>query len=352
MNRQKEHGKERRTQEGTDTYDFMVEASNDGAMVADCDGTIVYGNGKLAEMLRLPSERIIGANLYDFFLREDREKLESTLIQGKRGGDREEFTLVTGEKETLPVYVSGTRVTKGATGALCLVIADVADAGAIAREDAREEGETAGQEEPGRAVHDRMEELAAANDELKKRIGEREQAEARLRRSEEYFRVVAETSPGLLMAVREDGTIAYAGGASLKAILGCTPKACMGTDFFDLVHPDYRAHVRDRLKSLVRMGGHTASIETSLRSRDGGARMVEITARNLLHDPAVACIVIDGRDITERKQAEEKLRRSHDKLESRVTERTAELRRTVERLDREIKAHKESEEERLRLAAP
>jgi PAS domain S-box-containing protein len=339
MDRQKEHGKEHRTREETDVYDFMVEAGNDGAVVAGCDGTIVYGNGRLAEMLHLPSERIIGANLYDFFLTEDREKLESTLTRGKSGRDREEFTLVTGEKETLPVYVSGTRVTKGATGALCLVIADVGRVGTSDREEA--EG----------PVQERVRDLAAANDELKRKIGEREQAEARVRRREEYFRVLAETSPGLLMVVGENGTITYAGGVSLKAVLGCTPKACLGTDFFDLVHPDYRASLRDRLKDLARWNGQTASIETSLRSRDGGARTIEITARNLLHDPSVAGIVINGRDITERKQAEEKLRRSHDRLESRVAERTVELRKAVERLDREIKAHKESEEERLRLAA-
>ena len=68
------------------------------------------------------------------------------------------------------------------------------------------------------------------------------------------------------------------------------------------------------------------SLEASLKRKDGGWRTVEMISRNLLHDAKVAGIVVNGRDVTERKQMEEKLRRVHDELERRVEERTAELR--------------------------
>ena len=99
-----------------------------------------------------------------------------------------------------------------------------------------------------------------------------------------------------------------------------------------------------------RIPGFTMSLEASLKRKDGGWRTVEMIGRNLLHDAKVAGIVVNGRDVTERKQMEEKLRRVHDELEKRVEERTAELRTAYERLEVEIREHKQAEEERMRLA--
>jgi PAS domain S-box-containing protein len=192
-------------------------------------------------------------------------------------------------------------------------------------------------------------EPTAANERLKKEARERGQTERDLREREEHFRLLIENAPDMVMVLKADGSVAYA-GLSLKRVLGYGPRSVIGRNFLDLVHPSVRQAVRERLVEAGRMPGSTMSIEASLKRKDGGWRTVEMIGRNLLHDAKVAGIVINGRDITERKQMDEKQRRVHDELERRVEERTAELRLAYERLEVEIREHKQAEEERIRLA--
>jgi PAS domain S-box-containing protein len=194
-------------------------------------------------------------------------------------------------------------------------------------------------------------EPSSAGDQSREKTVQSDKTETRLRRDEEYLGILMESGPAMVMVIKEDGTIAYAAGASLKSTLGRTARACVGENFFGLVHPEHRERVRDQILSTTRAPGRTVPVEASMRNKDGGWRIVELTARNLLRDPRVSGIVVDGRDITERKQTEEKLRRSHESLEAKIAARTTELQKALERLDNEIKAHKESEEERLRLSA-
>src|SRR5207237_7838357 len=63
-----------------------------------------------------------------------------------------------------------------------------------------------------------------------------------------------------------------------------------------------------------RMAGKTATGEHLLRHRDGSWRWMEVTATNLLHEPSVAAVVINLRDITERKLAEAERARLETRL--------------------------------------
>lgn len=169
------------------------------------------------------------------------------------------------------------------------------------------------------------------------------------RESEELFRLLIENALDMVMVLKDDVTIVYA-GPSFERILGYRPKDLVNSSFLDLVDKKDRDRVRDRFAQASKIPGHTLSLEASVRRKDGIWRVIEMIGRNLLHDPKVAGIVVNGRDITERKQKEEKLRWAHDELERRVRERTSELRGAYERLEKEIREHKQSEEERARLA--
>jgi PAS domain S-box-containing protein len=104
-----------------------------------------------------------------------------------------------------------------------------------------------------------------------------------------------------------------------------------------LVHPDDRPRADEANESVAR-GEPTYEAEFRLRHKDG--RYVHVLSRGfpVRREPGGPVVRIVGThfDLTERKEAEALLRRSHEELEVRVRERTAELARANESLRAEM----------------
>lgn len=79
-----------------------------------------------------------------------------------------------------------------------------------------------------------------------------------------------------------------------------------------------------------------------------GMRCLDVAYYPYCRDGVVTHAVVVSHDITERKQAEEELRKAHDELEKRVAERTAEIAKANEELRNEIAERKRAEEELTR----
>jgi PleD family two-component response regulator len=77
---------------------------------------------------------------------------------------------------------------------------------------------------------------------------------------------------------------------------------------FDLIHPDDQARVRNVFADLLSRPAGSIMIECRMLHRDGIHRSVEAVCTNLLHEPNVRGIVVNFRDITERKRSEQVLR--------------------------------------------
>ena len=91
------------------------------------------------------------------------------------------------------------------------------------------------------------------------------------------------------------------------ASLGTDPGELEGTRFIDLVHQDDKTRVLSFLTSAGDGEGNTGLLEFRLRHRDGTYLATETLRTSLLHDPNVRGIVLNTRDITERKQFERQL---------------------------------------------
>lgn len=321
----------------------VVESMREAAVVARGDGTIIFGNAGFAQMVRLPQEKILGSKVFDFLPFEERARFESIFGGYGNNTGKGEFSIITGNGNLLPVHLSGNKVRAGDAEIVCLVMTDI-----TVRKRA-EETLRSSHEELENSVAERNRELTDANERLKREAREREQAEKSLKESEEYFRLLIENASDMIVVLKEDGSVSYA-GPSVRRVLGYSSKEFLHRNFLDLVVGTDRERVRDRFAQASRIPGYTISLETSVQRKDGGWRTIEIMGRNLLHDSKVVGIVVNGRDITERKHMEEELRRAHDELEARVEERTSELRKAYERLEVEIREHKQAEEERARLA--
>jgi PAS domain S-box-containing protein len=150
-------------------------------------------------------------------------------------------------------------------------------------------------------------------------ITERRQTEEALRDSEARFRTLADaTFEGI--AITEHGRIVDANEQLLRIIGGTRPEL-IGQEVASLIAPEDR----DRVMASI-LGGLESHIEQRMFRRDGTPIIVETHGRTIPYQGRQVRITAIS-DITERKRAEEELRKSRDELELRVQARTAELSR-------------------------
>jgi diguanylate cyclase (GGDEF)-like protein/PAS domain S-box-containing protein len=136
-------------------------------------------------------------------------------------------------------------------------------------------------------------------------------------RSEARFASLVQHSSDLITVVGADATIAYQSPSS-EHVLGYAPHELLGTRFDRLVAPEDAGHLLRLLAdgaAYARRDGEV--IECTLRHRDGGMRQFEILHTNLLDDEHVRGIVLNARDISERKAFEEQL--AHQAFHDPVT---------------------------------
>jgi len=144
---------------------------------------------------------------------------------------------------------------------------------------------------------------------LRKKAAERERAwaEAALRRSEEQFRVITESTRDLVALVDPAGRFLYA-NPSYRQRLGLDPAELLGSDALALVHPADRPGFQ-RAWEQARASHEPLVAEVRLRSRAGAWVHFETLGHWVYDDAGRAQqAVLVSRDITRRKQAEEALR--------------------------------------------
>ncbi len=153
---------------------------------------------------------------------------------------------------------------------------------------------------------------------------ERHQLQAQLRASEQHFRALIEYSADGVATLSADGTILYESPAALR-MLGYLPEELIGQSGFTYLHPDDLAVNTEMFLQIRQQPQRPFSSELRYRRKDGSWCWLEATGTNLLDVPGVQAIVVNYRDVTERKQAEAALRQLNETLELRIAERTADL---------------------------
>lgn len=138
-------------------------------------------------------------------------------------------------------------------------------------------------------------------------VTERRRAAEALQRSEERFRSLVQNASDIIMIVAGDGTVRYASPA-IQRVIGLSPQEVVDSGPIWQTFAGDAQRLRRAFNRISRTPGVSPPITVQVRHRDGSKRWLEITATNLLDDPAIGGIVANCRDITERRKAEEDLR--------------------------------------------
>ncbi len=140
-------------------------------------------------------------------------------------------------------------------------------------------------------------------------ITDRKRLEEELQKSEERYRLLAQKSADIIAIINPDNSFRYVSPA-VKRILGYTPEEFIERMGFDHVHPEDREATVATFARCLTKPDSVVTAQYRLRHKDGSWRFVEALATNVLSNPAMRAVVLNLRDITERKQAEKALERA------------------------------------------
>jgi PAS domain S-box-containing protein len=260
--------------ESEQRYRVVVQETAEGIFLLDLEtGRILEANAAFQNQVGFTAEELMHLTLYDLAaydrdgIDEDIKRLLAEKRQsfGERKYRRKSGSLVEAE-------ISASLITYGGRQAACVVARD---------------------------------------------ITQRKWAEDALRRNEAYFRALIDNSLDVMGILNSDGTVCYL-SLAVERMLGFKPERLMGRNAFDMVHPDDAAKVRCVFANGIQNTGFTASVEFRLQHQDGAWVNLETSARSLLDNPAVMGIVFSMRDVTARKQAEQRIRESEERYRQEV----------------------------------
>ncbi|MBU4487119.1 MAG: PAS domain S-box protein [Candidatus Delongbacteria bacterium] len=163
-------------------------------------------------------------------------------------------------------------------------------------------------------------------------IEERKQAEEKLQAAKNRYHVMIEKSSDVIALLDGNGIILYESPAATH-ILGYPAGELSGRNAFELVHPNDLQSTLELFTQLVKSPGDNTKAEFRFRHKDGSWRYLDSIGTNMLNDPHIGAVIINYRDITERKQAEEKIYKLNAELEHRIAQRTMQLKTANKELE-------------------
>ena len=137
-------------------------------------------------------------------------------------------------------------------------------------------------------------------------ISERRRAQDELERREQRFRAIVEKSWSGVVLLDQSLAFSYA-GASTDRLLGYSERDLLGASILGFVHPRERHTARQLFADLLEAPNREFQGEIRFLHKNGTWVWLEGFAQNLLHDPSVGAIVVNYRDITQRKATEKQL---------------------------------------------
>ncbi len=248
----------------------LVESLPEIVFELDAEGTILYVNKRTIDVLEYTQEELIGTNALNIVIPEQRERalrgLSKTLSGKKYTAQNYIFQ---GKSRQIPIR---------------LYTAPMMESGIIVG----------------------MRGIAID-------ITEILEAEKSIRESHEKFRTMIENSSEIISIIDKKGIIQYE-SQSLKRILGYDPSERIGTNTINNVHQEDRPIVDAALiRSADLAHEEIVVFQYRYHHKNGTWRYLETTATNLTKNSLINGILLNTRDITEKKLAEKSMRKREEK---------------------------------------
>jgi PAS domain S-box-containing protein len=153
-------------------------------------------------------------------------------------------------------------------------------------------------------------------------ITERKEGERALIESEQRFRALVQNSSDVITVIDAEGTIRYVSPA-VERLMGYRPEELVGKSIFYYVRPHNLEEAQNIFAELWLRPGVHPPFEFEVPHKDGSWRHAEFLVNNLLNDSRIRGVIVNQRDITERKRAEVALRTSEAKYRTLVEQMPA-----------------------------
>ena len=183
-----------------------------------------------------------------------------------------------------------------------------------------------------KTVKNRTDQLMRINEELNQEIVEKKISEEALRESEEKYRTIIESIEEGYFEVDLPGNLKFFNESTCN-ILGYPAQELMGVNYREFTDAPTAEMMYRVFNEIYKTGKPVKVMDYGIIRKDGTTRILSMST-SLICEASGAAIGFRGiaRDDTDRKLAEEKIRRMNDELEQRVAERTAELNNANEAL--------------------
>ncbi len=287
----------------------IFHTAADGMRVIDKKYNILRVNNTFSSLTGISKDEAVGKKCYEIFSGPLCHTSSCPLRRILSGENRITYQVDKERKDGLKIPCILTAVPfKGAKGELIGIIEDFKDI--TERVQSRQALQKA-YDELEQKVMERTAELTKSNLKLRQEINERKRMEAALRESENKYKTIAENSfTGVF--IHQDGKYVFVNDQFAK-IHGFAPWELIGRSYLTLIHPDEREIVSQIASKKMIEDSDLKRYEIRRLRKDGQIIWCEMmaTAIEYQEKPAIMGNIID---ITERKQAEEKLLIYQDQL--------------------------------------
>jgi len=151
------------------------------------------------------------------------------------------------------------------------------------------------------------EEMQATQEELKRSNQKLEEQIEEVNRTQKRMQLLLENASEVITIYEQDETIRYI-SPSVETILGYGQKEMIGKSDIDKVHNDHRTTFKDLFRKMHSSPDAKVTVQYEYKSKDGSYIWLESTGTNAMSNPAIHGYILNSRDITERRRAEQEQR--------------------------------------------